>query len=1231
MTDKPSDIFGSISISPDQEPAAPKAPKGDKAAKKKKAPAGKPPRSTRPQRQEPPARKSRQPRRRGRGLFFWLFILAVLFGLYSAAGYLLVPYLIKEKLPGFLAGKTGAELAMGKVSFNPYNFKLVLRDISLETVAAGQPRDRFLTADDLRINLDFLSLLRGELTCSELRMERGKLHLVRNQDKSYNISYLLNAPSLQNRSEIIDFAELPFLFSFNNISITESRVIIDDEISRKQHVIKDIELALPVISNFPYQTDSYIHPRFSAVINGSPVSLTGEAALGTTPQAGRQTQLSADINNIDIPLYFDYLPLTLPINISKGTANGVLQLTFSPEENRGSRFKIHFNLETTDLSLESRDAKLSLSMPAARLEGSFEPFSRELSFKSILLGEPAVVTDVSENAPMAATLRSIAPMALRPAPDHKLYPVIPPIDIELLIAEGGSFTVREAGKKSPVQQWKNVQLSIKNFTNDRLLPTTEEGSFRLSGEDRSSPAFFTWQGSFDNQNHPGGNLQLANFPASIIAPFLGRGPGDVSGTADLTGLLSLDPTEKEDTPFDYTLKSTKLAIKDLEIREGGTAWLKSPSMRCDPVSRIKGITDLGNIYLQNSLVRIDRNKLPYLFLVFSARPTQHLLHGIDFSGSVAIEGGTNKPSFQLKDVVFQANKLEKQEAQKDNFVLTANLGTSSEIKAKGGLQVAPFQINTRMSATNLAPAQLFSWFSDSKSLNGSKGNLSVQGTFLYPEQEFSGDLAADNVVLATSQKDGFKAATVGLNEFTWSKTRRSLTVKKLLVDQPSFTWYRLDKEKDPLTRTADFLRSLLLPEAGSDPSPDRFSAAVDEINIANGSITYIDERTKPTLRLTVNGINGELLDLQAPETKSKGEITLNGAIEGYPFRLEGQGKLLLSPADGTTTFSASSLPLKLFSEQIKGRVKGVDTDEVTVDIVSTVDWDPLSPSREVALSLHNLVPETPGTGLATAFAILSGNGTTAITIKDDRIPTRFILDEALDSFSRTMIKASINPLLLADPKFVDLAEKDSVTFQPGTDQFTVEGIEQLNRYGELLAAYPLIDLKISGLSDPEKDVEVLLDALKKAEQVRVDVENRKRALEWEKKQELERMKLDIWPQSEDEISESDIPVVEDQFKPISPQPVQVTNRELNELGLRREQAVVEYLVEQLSIDPDRLIITSENKQGIVSGGDAPKAVIRLTDGYERLSRETEPGENQPGSDAFPETATEGEPANDRTD
>ena len=102
------------------------------------------------------------------------------------------------------------------------------------------------------------------------------------------------------------------------------------------------------------------------------------------------------------------------------------------------------------------------------------------------------------------------------------------------------------------------------------------------------------------------------------------------------------------------------------------------------------------------------------------------------------------------------------------------------------------------------------------------------------------------------------------------------------------------------------------------------------------------------------------------------------------------------------------------------------------------------------------------------------------------------------------------------------------------------------------------------------------------------------------------MRLQIWEESgQGEINEVDIPVSNDAFAPVSPKSVQVTNKVLNELALRREQAVIDHLVEQLSIAPDRLVHRESDNLGIVRADDSPRVVFRLTDGYDDFQKLSE--------------------------
>lgn len=1185
MTETPNDLFGTIEIAAEKQEKQAVA-KPSRPAPKKKKKRGAP-------------KKTKRPRSGG---YFWFVLVALLLGAYSAAGFLLVPYLFKSVLPGQVQENFYLQLSQENVRFNPFNFRLGITNLSLKTLEDSENPEQLLTIDTIETNLDFLSLLRGDFVSSSMEIEGLDLRIVRFADKSYNISYLLEGSGLENQSDIIDFAELPFLFSLNNIRISDSRIIIYDQSSQKDHIIEDIELALPVISNFDYQNEFYISPRFSAVINGSPVSLTGDTSFGTSAPDSGQTQLSCDLNDIDIPLYFDYLPVSLPVDITKGTANGTLQLTFTPEKEEGGKVQVDFKLTTAELDIESRDSKLALSIPAANFEGSLEPFNNTLSFQNILLREPSVI---SQGEVTRTTLENLLPLTMRPAPEEGLHQVIPGLNIKLLIADGGSFNVLNSkGKKVP--GWGDLQLSLKNFSNQSSDTAEAERTFRLSGAHQASSAYFTWQGTFDNQNQPGGNLQLNNISASRVAPFLGRRRSDVEGTADINGLLNLSLSSSEELPFEYTLKSTRVTVKELRLKDGGTVWLRTPVMRCEPVSRIKGITDLGNVFLQNSTAIINRDKLPHLFQVFGAQPTQHVLHGIDFSGSVKIvEPKSSTPALNLKNVVFQTNKLEQKQVQKDNFIFTAQLQQAEDVQAKGSFHIRPLQITTEISITNLAPKQLFTWFTDSKTLLTSNARISAKGQFKFPEQEFSGDLAAFKMRIGDPRKPVIQSNLVTFKGFSWSKTRESMSVKQLVVDQPEFDWRRLKQDEDPATLTSIFLRHILLPEpTPGTKDPDlalsRFKLEIDQINITDGLISYRDERTLPPLVLGLTGINGSLLNISYPVAQEKSTVSLTGNIEGHPFTLETEGNLMQSPPTAQAQFTAKALPLTLFKESVDRRIRGLDLSSGVVDIDFKGTWQDQGNSAETALTFSGIKPQKSGSATARALGVLAG--------ADGSISKRFqngdpsgeagVVNDALDYFTRLMIKGSLDPMLVAGPDFRDLVEQQFVSFLPGTDEMTGESMERLGRYSQFLAAHPLVNLEVSGYSDQMADAPVLKAELEKAEQKRVDQENSQRAAAWHKQQlakekaRKEKLKAQNRPILETDLTNNDT------FVPLKPRPVAVTSKMLKELAENREKAVLDYLTQQLSVAPARVESGPLENRRIRNDGTSTRAIIKLADRFE---------------------------------
>ena len=172
MSDNSSDLFGSISIADGQKPAKP--PEKKAAAPKK-------------QKKEPKTQKQRSTS----GILKFFFLLFAGIGIYAGIGFILVPYLVKNILPDYLGEHLHVKVSISDARFSPFDFQLTLSGISVETNEDGEPQSRFLSVAEATIDLDFLSLLRGDLVCSTMEVNRLNARIDRDRNKRYNISYLL--------------------------------------------------------------------------------------------------------------------------------------------------------------------------------------------------------------------------------------------------------------------------------------------------------------------------------------------------------------------------------------------------------------------------------------------------------------------------------------------------------------------------------------------------------------------------------------------------------------------------------------------------------------------------------------------------------------------------------------------------------------------------------------------------------------------------------------------------------------------------------------------------------------------------------------------------------------------------------------------------------------------------------------------------------------------------------
>src|SRR5882762_5298931 len=124
-----------------------------------------------------------------RSVLVTLAVLAVLFLVYTLAGFFLVPRLIATYVPRYAQERLGRRAEIGEIRVNPLLFKVDIRQFRLQE-ADGRP---LLGFDRLFVDFELTSVFRAAWTFAEIRLEAPRVDAVIAPDGRLNIAELLDA------------------------------------------------------------------------------------------------------------------------------------------------------------------------------------------------------------------------------------------------------------------------------------------------------------------------------------------------------------------------------------------------------------------------------------------------------------------------------------------------------------------------------------------------------------------------------------------------------------------------------------------------------------------------------------------------------------------------------------------------------------------------------------------------------------------------------------------------------------------------------------------------------------------------------------------------------------------------------------------------------------------------------------------------------------------------------
>ncbi len=1099
-----------------------------------------------------------------------LCCIVFLFAIYCLSGFFLVPLLIEKKLPGRLEDHTKMELRVGNATFNPFTFHLHLKDITIYDTNGSTRTAPFFTASNMDAVLAPLPLFQKELVCRSLQIDKPAITVIRYPNNIYNLSRLFGNPEGETPKKRFEFPGLPFLFSFSNFSISNGSLIFNDRTSGKIHKVEKILLTLPTLANFYYKSRASVSPSFSASIDGSPIQLTGEASMARGAESG-QTRLTFDLHSLDLSLYSNYLPLSFPVQLTKGTANGQIQVSFVRNKGQSQRLTVLLQLDTTGNELSTKDGSLIIRIPTAKLEGEFQPFTGNLLLQNVLFHEPEIwlKSDFSEK-----TLDSLLPETGKSPSGSFAQRSTSLFSMDLFIMDNGILHIDE-GKKGHEKTYRSLQLSIKNYDQQATGKNTsgKKCSFKLSGEQLSPPASFSWQGMLDEKSVANGTLQLNRFPASLLGSIFTQDKAtSMTGTADVTGNLSVQRNPGAAKPFSYVISEGAVKISDLFLFDGKQRWLHADSFALGPLDSKNKMLDIGNITVQGASLAMRKGHLPHILESFIKKGSRYKLHGMDFSGRIQLlPTDTSRPSLVFDNLAIQANNLDKNTKDRENVTLHAKIDQTGTIYAKGRVALNPFQASLAVQFTGMPLQDISPWYTESPFLLGGNGLIDGVGRLTYPEYTYKGTLTVSNALFSNREaKSKLSWSKAELQDLTFSKTPFYLSIGSAVIDHPIITYSQPNNTSNILSQTASFIRSLLpRKKKGSAKESSSSDVLIKTITLTQGTVAYNDLRLNPPWHQEVVDFAGEIHNFSRSSATTPADFTFSGMIAGNPLKIQGTMNPFAENLTATSSLTFSGMPVAEFKDQLSP-LFSLDTGKGTFDLTLQDTFNEGKETGEAHYLFHGLSPMSSTSEIALPLALLAGQKDTIelhlpLLDPDDK-EIHPVFFDATNYFKRLIVKSVIAPLLLTSDNFSGLTTDDTPDFLPGDSALSAKGKAKLTLYRDLLAAHPRLTVEIIGTTNSDTDSKALQEKLMEIEKKRVEAENKKRAQEWEQLQNKKPQ-----PDRNKTIVEQNIPADQlAKYAPILPKQISVSDQDMENLARQRTTIAYDFLTKKLGLNPARV-------------------------------------------------------------
>lgn len=464
---------------------------------------------------------------------FWLATF-VLF--YALTGFLIAPPILKTVLEKKLPELLHRSVSIETIRLNPFALSATAEGFKL----SDQEGDgAFVAFDRFYVNLEMVSVFKQALIVQSLALEKPTIDFSRIDEQTFSFSDLLIA---REPKESAPTDAEPVLFSINNIEIKDGIIRFHDLPKQVNHEIVDLQLAIPSISNLPVHVEVRVQPRFSAVINGTPLNLGG----GSKPfHESLATEFSVNMAGIDIPTYLAYIPNPTGLTVKSALLDLDTRISYQLYPNQASRLAVSGTMALRKLDVVDQQGQSYLRLPSLTLVlAESNLLNREIHLSELTITAPELDLQRMQNGDLLP-LALLAPPAeqtdANPAVAGEEAEAGPPLrlTVDRLRLERGEVSFIDQALESPADlKLLAIALAADNLstipgtrsTLSLALQLNQTGQFSSQGSLVLDPLALKTSLSLDN-------LQLKDFQPYVsdqVRVVLSGGSLAVKGDLELS-------------------------------------------------------------------------------------------------------------------------------------------------------------------------------------------------------------------------------------------------------------------------------------------------------------------------------------------------------------------------------------------------------------------------------------------------------------------------------------------------------------------------------------------------------------------------------------------------------------------------------------------------------------------------------------------------------------------------